>query len=68
MEPVAVLLALETGRPVRLCLSMDESIHTVCNPEVHITLKTGVMSDGTLVARASDIRQALESFRRAPIL
>jgi CO/xanthine dehydrogenase Mo-binding subunit len=55
MEPVAVLLALKAGRPVRLCLSLDESFHTICNPEVHATLKTGAMADGTLVVRASDI-------------
>ena len=55
MEPVAVLLATKVDRPVRLCLSMDEAFHTLCKPALRITLKTGVMADGTLVARASEI-------------
>jgi CO/xanthine dehydrogenase Mo-binding subunit len=55
MEGVAVLLALQVRRPVRLCLSMDEGLHTLCKPEITLTLKTGVMADGTLIARDSGI-------------
>ena len=55
MEGVAVLLALQGRRPVRVCLSMDEGLHTLCKPEITLKLKTGVMADGTLVARESDI-------------
>lgn len=51
-EPAAVLLAQKTGRPVRLTYKRDEDFisSTPRRPAV-IELKTGVMRDGTLVAR-----------------
>jgi CO/xanthine dehydrogenase Mo-binding subunit len=56
MEPIAALLALRAAAPVRLVLDMDESMATLCEHEAELILKTGVMSDGTLVARQSNVR------------
>ena len=51
IEPIAVLLALETGgMPVRLCLDRDEEFITKVRPALVCSLKTGVKRDGTLVA------------------
>jgi CO/xanthine dehydrogenase Mo-binding subunit len=51
-EPAAVLLAQKSGRPVRLTYKRDEDFlsSTPRRPAV-IEMKTGVMRDGTLVAR-----------------
>ena len=56
MEPLAVLLAMKAGRPVRLCLSMDESLLTLTKHAGILTLKTGVTKDGRLTARKSEIQ------------
>jgi CO/xanthine dehydrogenase Mo-binding subunit len=54
-EPVAVLLAMLTGKPVRFCMSLEEGFYTNSQHAAILRLRTGVMNDGTLVARASDI-------------
>lgn len=54
-EPVAVLLSRMTGRPVRFCLTMEEGFLTNTQHAAILRLKTGVMADGTLVARSSQI-------------
>jgi CO/xanthine dehydrogenase Mo-binding subunit len=56
MEPLVVLLALKTGRPVRLCLSLDEGLLTLTKHAGVLVLKTGVMADGRLTARQSEIQ------------
>ncbi|HLG12237.1 MAG TPA: xanthine dehydrogenase family protein molybdopterin-binding subunit [Dehalococcoidia bacterium] len=50
--PIAYLLARETGRPVKIVMSYAEEL-TASNPThpTHVTVKTGVMKDGRLVAR-----------------
>ena len=50
--PIAYLLAKETGRPVKIIMSFAEEL-TASNPThpTVITVKSGVMRDGTLVAR-----------------
>lgn len=55
MEPLVVLLAQRAGAPVRLALTMDEGLLTLTKHSVVLKLTTGVMADGTLVARRSDI-------------
>ncbi|MBO0711936.1 MAG: xanthine dehydrogenase family protein, partial [Acetobacteraceae bacterium] len=55
MEPLVVLLALKAARPVRLCLSMDEALLTLTKHAAILVLKTGVMADGRLTARQSEI-------------
>jgi CO/xanthine dehydrogenase Mo-binding subunit len=54
-EPVAVMLSMMTGRPVRFCLSLEEGFYTNTQHAAILRLRTGVMRDGTLVARQSDI-------------
>ncbi len=55
MEPLAILLAIKARVPVRLCLTMDEGFLTLTKHAAVLTLTTGVMADGTLVARRSEI-------------
>ena len=52
-EPLIVALAMHTnGRPVKVAFTRDEEfIASVCKHPVHLTFKTGVKRDGTLVAR-----------------
>jgi len=53
LEPVAVALAMHAnGRPVKLTYTREEEF-TACVTKhpAHVTLKTGVKRDGTLVAR-----------------
>jgi len=54
-EAVSVMLSLMSGRPVRLCLTMEESFLTNTQHAAILRLKTGVMNDGTLIARESEI-------------
>jgi CO/xanthine dehydrogenase Mo-binding subunit len=54
-EPVAVMLSMMTRRPVRFCLTMEESALTNTQHAAVLRLRTGVMNDGTLVARESEI-------------
>lgn len=54
-EAISVLLSMMTGKPVRLCLTMEESFLTNTQHAAILRLKTGVMADGTLVARDSEI-------------
>jgi len=55
MEPLAVLLSKIAGRPVRLCLTMEEGFLTNTQHATILKLKTGVTKDGTFVARKSEI-------------
>ncbi len=55
IEPLAVLLTKKTGRPVRLCLSMDENFLTLSQHSAILVLKTGVKADGSFVARDAKI-------------
>ena len=54
-EPVAVMLSMLTGRPVRFCLTLEEGFYTNTQHAAILRLRTGVRADGTLVARQSDI-------------
>lgn len=55
-EPIAVLLAIKTGRPVRFCLTQEENFLTQSQHAAILALKTAVMADGTFVARRAEIR------------
>lgn len=51
-EPAAVLLAQRTGRPVKVTYKRDEDfLSTTPRRPAVVEMKTGVMQDGTLVAR-----------------
>ncbi|MEA4871140.1 MAG: molybdopterin cofactor-binding domain-containing protein [Christensenella sp.] len=50
-EPIAAVLAMKTGRPVRLVYNRTEDICSTRNRHaMRLSLKTGVMNDGTIVA------------------
>jgi CO/xanthine dehydrogenase Mo-binding subunit len=55
-EPIAILLARMAGRPVRFCLTTEENFLTQTQHAAILELKTGVMKDGTFVAREGRIR------------
>jgi len=51
LEPITAFLALKARRPVKTVLSREEEFVTVCKHPATIRIKTGVMKDGTLIAR-----------------
>ncbi len=51
IEPLAVSLSRAAGRPVRLALTVEEAFKTTRRHAARCTIKTGVMQDGTFVAR-----------------
>jgi CO/xanthine dehydrogenase Mo-binding subunit len=52
IQPIAVMLALKAGRPVKLILSREEDFEMVrVGHPFTICMKTGARRDGTLVAR-----------------
>jgi CO/xanthine dehydrogenase Mo-binding subunit len=55
VEPITVALALKARRPVRVVLSREEVFYTITKHAASIRMKTGVKSDGTLVARECEI-------------
>ncbi|MFG3313190.1 xanthine dehydrogenase family protein molybdopterin-binding subunit [Streptomyces albidoflavus] len=54
-EPVAALLSRMAGRPVRYCLTTEEAFLTLSQHAALLRVRTGVMADGTFVARDSEI-------------
>ena len=56
VQPAVVLLAMKTGRPVKLVLSREEDFETVrARHPFRIRVKTGARADGTLVAREIEL-------------
>ena len=56
VQPITVLLAQETGRPVKLTLTRtDDMMMMRSRHPARVRVKTGAMSDGTLVAHELDI-------------
>lgn len=51
IEPLVVSLSRAAGCPVRLALSVEEAFKTTRRHAARCTIKTGVMRDGTFVAR-----------------
>ncbi len=51
IEPIAALLSLKTGRPVRIEQTRYEDFITTARHPIKIHLKTGVKKDGTFTAR-----------------
>jgi xanthine dehydrogenase molybdenum-binding subunit len=57
LEPLCALLSRESGRPVKLVLSAEESMATtVSRHAAEMTLVTGVDEEGRLVARTATVR------------
>jgi CO/xanthine dehydrogenase Mo-binding subunit len=53
IEPITALLALVTGRPVRLILTREEEFVTVTKHAAVIRMRTGLKADGTITARSA---------------
>jgi CO/xanthine dehydrogenase Mo-binding subunit len=51
IEPLAAMLALRAGRPVRLALSVSEAFRTLSRHGAKIWMRTGATRDGTIVGR-----------------
>jgi len=51
LEPLVVALSKVAGRPVRVALTVEEAFKTIRRHSARCTVKTGVMNDGTFVAR-----------------
>ena len=51
IEPLVACAARATGRPIRLVLSRSEVFQTIAKHAAHVTIRTGVKNDGTIVAR-----------------
>lgn len=54
-EAIAVALSRLAKKPVRLCVSADETFKTLCDPSAKVTIRTGVREDGTFVARQCEV-------------
>jgi CO/xanthine dehydrogenase Mo-binding subunit len=50
-EPLIAFMALRTGRPVRLILTLDETFQAVRRNSTQIRVRSGFRADGTLVFR-----------------
>jgi CO/xanthine dehydrogenase Mo-binding subunit len=48
LEPLVALMALATGRPCRLVLTLEETFQAVRRTSAEVRVRTGLMSDGTL--------------------
>ncbi len=55
IEPLVVALARKARRPVRLVQSVPESMLTNRRHSARVRVKTGVKSDGTLMAREAEV-------------
>jgi CO/xanthine dehydrogenase Mo-binding subunit len=56
VQPAAALLAMRTGRPVKLVLSRnDDFLSMRTRHPARVRVRTGAMRDGTLVARTIDL-------------
>ncbi|HEX6026055.1 MAG TPA: xanthine dehydrogenase family protein molybdopterin-binding subunit [Solirubrobacter sp.] len=55
VEPLAALGAWATGRPVRVALSVEESILTTRSDGVVVNARSAFAADGTLLARDFDV-------------
>jgi carbon-monoxide dehydrogenase large subunit len=52
LEPIAIALAMKSAKPVKIVMTRtDEFTAAAGSTPASVTLKTGVMKDGTLVAR-----------------
>ncbi|OZD68877.1 aldehyde oxidase [Rhodococcus sp. 05-340-1] len=54
-EPIAILLARLSGRPVRYCMTLEECLRTISQHSAVLRLTSGVKADGTFVARKSEV-------------
>ncbi len=62
IEPLAVALSRHCGAPVQLCLSSAEAFRTARKPSARVRVRTGVRSDGTIVARHVEVHYVLGAY------
>ncbi len=55
LEPLTAILARQAGRPVKMVLTREEEFATITKHAVTVRLRTGVMRDGRLRARACEV-------------
>jgi CO/xanthine dehydrogenase Mo-binding subunit len=55
IEPLTAALALRSGRPVRLALSVEESMNTIRSVSAILRLRTAFDADGLILARTGDL-------------
>jgi CO/xanthine dehydrogenase Mo-binding subunit len=51
LEPIALLLSMQAGHPVRLATTPEDSFSTAVQHPAHVSLRTGVKRNGQLVAQ-----------------
>jgi CO/xanthine dehydrogenase Mo-binding subunit len=67
-EPVAILLARKTGRPVKIVMSRDEVFRaTGPTSGSHIRVKIGVKKDGTITAADATLTYEAGAFKGSPV-
>jgi CO/xanthine dehydrogenase Mo-binding subunit len=49
VQPLLAFMALRTGRPVRIVLTLEETFQAVRRTSAKVRIRTGLRSDGTLV-------------------
>lgn len=55
IEPLVAAVSRSVGRPVRLELARNEVFQTLSKHAAHVRIRSGVQSDGTIIARSVDI-------------
>jgi CO/xanthine dehydrogenase Mo-binding subunit len=61
-EPLLAFMALKTGRPVRLVLTLEETFQTVRRGASEIRVRSGFRRDGTLVFREIDANYLIGAY------
>ena len=61
-EPLVAFMALRTGRPVRLVLTLEETFQAVRRGAAEITVRSGFRSDGRLVFREVDANYLIGAY------
>jgi CO/xanthine dehydrogenase Mo-binding subunit len=69
LEPVALMLAKKSGRPVRLTMTREE-VFKATGPTsgASMTVKIGAMKDGTIVAAEGEFRYQAGAFPGSPVM
>jgi len=62
LEPLVAFMALRTGRPVRLILTLEETFQAVRRNSAEIRVRTGFRSDGAITFREIDVNYLLGAY------
>ncbi|MFH0750263.1 MAG: xanthine dehydrogenase family protein molybdopterin-binding subunit [Chloroflexota bacterium] len=62
LEPLVAFMALRTGRPVRLILTLEETFQAVRRSSTEIRVRSGFRTDGTLVFREIESNYLLGAY------